>query len=207
MRAVADAASLRLNDVVLAMCAGALRDYLIDLDALPDTTLTAMVPVSLRGLGLDTSAGNAVGVIIAKLATDEPDPAVRLAAIGDSMQDGKELLDGLSVLQVSALSALAMAPLALSSVFGANRLLAPPFNLVISNVPGPTEPLWWNGARLDAIYPMSIPVTGQALNITVTSYVDSMEFGLIGDRRSVPHLQRLLGHLDHALSDLEGAVR
>ena len=92
-------------------------------------------------------------------------------------------------------------------MFGANRLLPPPFNLVISNVPGPTEPLWWNGARLDAIYPMSIPVTGQALNITVTSYVDNMEFGLIGDRRSLPHLQRLLGHLDHALSDLERAVR
>jgi diacylglycerol O-acyltransferase len=207
LRSVADASSLRLNDIVLAMCSGALRDYLIDLNALPDTSLTAMVPVSLRGLGLDTSSGNAVGVIIAKLATDEPDPAVRLAAIGDSMQEGKELLDGLSVLQVSALSALAIAPLALSSVFGANRLLPPPFNLVISNVPGPTEPLWWNGARLDAIYPMSIPVTGQALNITVTSYVDSMEFGLIGDRRSLPHLQRLLGHLDRALSDLERAVR
>ena len=207
LRAIADAASLRLNDIVLAMCSGALRDYLIDLDALPDTSLTAMVPVSLRGLGLDTSAGNAVGVIIAKLATDEPDPAVRLAAIGDSMQQGKELLDGLSVLQVSALSALAVAPLALSSTFGANRFLAPPFNLVVSNVPGPTEPLWWNGARLDAIYPMSIPVTGQALNITVTSYDDSMQFGLIGCRRSVPHLQRLLGHLDQALGQLEHAVR
>jgi WS/DGAT/MGAT family acyltransferase len=206
MRAVADAASLSLNDIVLAMCSGALRDYLIDLDALPDDPLTAMVPVSLRGLGLDTSAGNAVGVIIANLATDEADPARRMAAIGESMQQGKQQLDGMSVLQVTAMSALAMAPLAVGSVLGIGRFLPLPFNLVISNVPGPREPLWFNGARLDAIYPMSIPVDGQALNITVTSYVDNMEFGVMGCRRSVPHLQRLLGHLDTALSDLERAV-
>jgi diacylglycerol O-acyltransferase len=206
MRAVADAASLSLNDIVLAMCSGALRDYLTDLDALPDDPLTAMVPVSLRGLGLDTSAGNAVGIIIANLATDQPDPARRMAAIGESMQQGKQQLDGMSALQVTAMSALAMAPLALGSVFGLNRFIPPPFNLVISNVPGPREPLWFNGARLDAIYPMSIPVDGQALNITVTSYVDNMEFGVMGCRRSVPHLQRLLGHLDTALSGLEQAV-
>jgi WS/DGAT/MGAT family acyltransferase len=206
MRAVADAASLSLNDIVLAMCAGALRDYLIDLDALPDESLTAMVPVSLRGLGLDTSAGNAVGIIIANLATDEADPGRRMAAIGESMLAGKQQLDGMSVLQVTAMSALAMAPLALGSILGLNRFIPPPFNLVISNVPGPREPLWFNGARLDAIYPMSIPVDGQALNITVTSYVDSMEFGVMGCRRSVPHLQRLLGHLDTALAGLEKAV-
>jgi diacylglycerol O-acyltransferase len=206
LRAVADAASLSLNDVVLAMCAGALRDYLIDLDALPEESLTAMVPVSLRGLGLDTSAGNAVGVIVTTLATDEADPARRMAAIGESMQQGKSTLEGLSVLQVSALSAVAMAPLALGSLFGVGRLLPVPFNLVISNVPGPREPLWFNGAQLDAIYPLSIPTDGQALNITVTSYVDNMEFGLTGCRRSVPHLQRLLGHLETALSGMERAV-
>jgi WS/DGAT/MGAT family acyltransferase len=206
MRAVSDAASLSLNDIVLAMCSGALREYLIDLDALPDASLTAMVPVSLRGLGLETSAGNAVGVIIANLATDQSDPARRLTAIGESMQEGKQLLDGMSVLQVTAMSAIAMAPVAVGSILGLNRLLPLPFNLVISNIPGPREPLWFNGARLDAIYPMSIPVDGQALNITVTSYVDSMEFGVMGCRRSVPHLQRLLRHLDTSLIGLERAV-
>jgi hypothetical protein len=129
-----------------------------------------------------------------------------MAAIGESMLAGKQQLDGMSVLQVTAMSALAMAPLALGSILGLNRFIPPPFNLVISNVPGPREPLWFNGARLDAIYPMSIPVDGQALNITVTSYVDSMEFGVMGCRRSVPHLQRLLGHLDTALAGLEKAV-
>jgi WS/DGAT/MGAT family acyltransferase len=206
MRAVADAASLSLNDILLAMCSGALRDYLIDLDALPEASLTAMVPVSLRGLGLDTSAGNAVGVIIANLATDETDPARRMQVIAESMQQGKDMLDGMSVLQVTALSAAAVAPLALGSILGVGHLLPLPFNLVISNVPGPREPLWFNGARLDAIYPMSIPTDGQALNITVTSYIDSMEFGLTGCRRSVPHLQRLLGHLETSLCGLESAV-
>jgi hypothetical protein len=62
------------------------------------------------------------------------------------------------------------------------------------------------GARLDAFYPLSIPTVGQALNITVTSYVDNMEFGLTGCRRHVPHLQRLLGHLETALDELERAV-
>jgi hypothetical protein len=73
---------------------------------------------------------------------------------------------------------------------------------VISNVPGPKRPLYFNGARLQGIYPLSIPTIGQALNITVTSYAGNMEFGLIGCRRSVPHLQRLLTHLDDALEEL-----
>jgi hypothetical protein len=84
--------------------------------------------------------------------------------------------------------------------------LPPPFNLVISNVPGPKVPLWMQGARLDAFYPLSIPTVGQALNITVTSYVDNLEFGLTGCRRHVPHLQRLLTHIDASLDELEAAV-
>jgi diacylglycerol O-acyltransferase len=85
-------------------------------------------------------------------------------------------------------------------------MLRPPFNLVISNVPGPRSPLYYNGARLDGLYPLSIPVDGQALNITCTSYSDELAFGLTGCRRSVPHLQRLLGHLDDELNALEIAA-
>jgi MFS family permease len=100
-------------------------------------------------------------------------------------------------------SAAMMLPLLLSMApGGVSRLAPPPFNLVISNVPGPKRPLYFNGARLQGIYPLSIPTIGQALNITVTSYAGNMEFGLIGCRRSVPHLQRLLTHLDDALEEL-----
>jgi hypothetical protein len=122
------------------------------------------------------------------------------------MRAGKEMLASMTPLQIYAVSAVAMAPMAMSSFFGINRFLPPPFNLVISNVPGPKVPLWLAGSRLDAFYPLSIPTVGQALNITVTSYVENMEFGLTGCRRHVPHLQRLLGDLESSLTDLETAV-
>ncbi|MDT5164493.1 MAG: diacylglycerol O-acyltransferase / wax synthase, partial [Mycobacterium sp.] len=84
---------------------------------------------------------------------------------------------------------------------------APPaFNIVISNVPGPTQPMYWNGARLDGNYPLSIALDGQALNITMVNNADHIDFGLVGCRRSVPHLQRLLGHLETSLKDLERSV-
>ena len=200
------AAGVTLNDVVLAVCSGALRLYLDEQGELPDAPLVAMVPVHLGSIGKGTSAGNNVGAILANLGTDELDPARRLRTIVASMQQGKELLGSLSRMQAIAMSAVSMAPLAMSSFFGINRLLPPPFNLVISNVPGPKVPLWMQGARLDAFYPLSIPTVGQALNITVTSYVDNMEFGLTGCRRHVPHLQRLLAHIDTAFDDLERAV-
>jgi WS/DGAT/MGAT family acyltransferase len=207
LRAVAKSAGVTINDLVLAMCSGALREYLDEQGELPDAPLLAMVPVSLalRSEGPESTHGNNIGAIIANLATDEPDPARRLEAISASVLEGKERLSGMSRLAVLATSGIAMAPIAMSAFFGINRLLPPPFNLVISNVPGPKQPLWMQGARLDAFYPLSIPSGGQALNITVTSYVDSMEFGLTGCRRHVPHLQRLLTHLETALADLEKA--
>src|SRR5581483_4306436 len=100
LRGVAKASGTSLNDTVLAMCAGALRRYLDELDALPDAPLVAMVPVSLRSIGIEATSGNAVGAILCNLATDEPDPASRLAAINASMQEGKEMMAGMSRLQV-----------------------------------------------------------------------------------------------------------
>jgi hypothetical protein len=83
---------------------------------------------------------------------------------------------------------------------------SPPFNVVISNVSaGPSKPVYWRGARLDGNYPLSIPLDGQAVNITVTNNAENLDFGLVGCRRSVPHLQRLLGHLETSLKDLERA--
>jgi hypothetical protein len=87
-----------------------------------------------------------------------------------------------------------------------SSVLNPGFNLIISNVPGPKAPLYWEGAKLAGIYPLSVPLDGQALNITVLSYADHMEFGLTGDRRSVPRLQKLLGYLEESLAELEEAA-
>lgn len=206
IKRVKDAAGVTVNDAVLAMCAGALRYYLEEQHALPDTPLVAMVPVNLRTEAEADAGGNMVGTILCNLATDVDDPAQRLATISDSMRANKQVFAELPRVQALALSAVNIAPLGLAGVPGFVSSAPPPFNVVISNVPGPREPLYWRGAHLDGNYPLSIAMDGQALNITLTNTAGNLDFGLVGCRRSVPHLQRLLGHLESALKDLERAV-
>ncbi|WP_307855896.1 WS/DGAT/MGAT family O-acyltransferase [Nocardioides faecalis] len=209
LRAVARAGDATLNDVVLAMCSGAMRRYLNELDALPEESMVAMVPIGLNARQVAVASaegGNAVGSVMVRLATDRPDPADRLATISASMRDGKQALATMTPAQIVAMSALGMAPAVALPMLGLHRLAPPPFNLIISNVPGPKVPHYWNGARLVGSYPLSIPIDNMALNITCTSYDDKMGFGLTGCRRTVPHLQRLLTHLDEELVALERAV-
>jgi diacylglycerol O-acyltransferase / wax synthase len=206
IRSIKQAAGVTINDVILAMCAGALRYYLIDQRALPDPPLVAMVPVSLRSADESDSGGNRVGAILCNLATHDDDPANRLQTISESMRSNKKVLSELPRLQALALSAFFIAPLGLAAVPGFVSSVPPPFNIVISNVRGPSEPIYWGGARLDGNYPLSIALEGQALNITVVDNAGNLDFGLVGCRRSVPHLQRLLGHLESSLKDLERAV-
>jgi WS/DGAT/MGAT family acyltransferase len=201
---VKDAAGgVTVNDVVLAMCSGALRAYLIEQSSLPDTPLVAMVPVSLRTEKDDDRGGNKVGTILCNLATHLDDAGQRLEAIHESMSDNKAVFAQLPQVQQFALSAFLTAGIALALVPGFVAAAPPPFNIVISNVPGPREPLYWKGARLDGNYPLSIALDGQALNITLTNTAGNLDFGLVGCRRSVPHLQRLLGHLETSLKELE----
>ena len=206
IKSIKQAAGVTVNDVILAMCSGALRYYLLDEHALPDTPLIAMVPVSLRTAEEADAGGNMVGSILCNLATDVEDPAKRLETISESMRGNKKVFSELPRLQAFALSAFLMAPLGLAAVPGFVSSAPPPFNIIISNVPGPTEPMYWGGARLDGNYPLSIALDGQALNITLTSNAGNIDFGLVGCRRSIPHLQRLLGHLESSLKDLECSV-
>ncbi|WP_328329993.1 wax ester/triacylglycerol synthase family O-acyltransferase [Kribbella sp. NBC_00382] len=195
-----------LNDVMLAMCSGALRNYLIDLRALPDKGLTAMVPVSLRGAdGNGTGGGNSLATLIADLATDEIDPEQRIRRIMDSTTYGKGVLSQLSPMQNLMIGALGLGSAGPAAVIpGLAGRTPPPYNLVISNIPGPSDsPLYWNRSRLLGTYPASIVLNGQALNISVTSYDHQLHFGLVGCRRTVPHLQRLLAHLETSLAELE----
>ena len=206
LRSVGKATGTTINDVVLAMCSGAARTYLEELQALPDTTLVAMVPVGLnakQSQSASASGGNAIGTVMVKLGTDLADPGDRLAGIHASMEDGKQALGEMTSAQIMAMSAIGMAPAVLLPFLRLQGVTRPPFNLIISNVPGPKEPHYYNGARLEGMYPMSIPIHGMALNITCTSYDEQMGFGLTGCRRSVPHLQRLLTHLDDELAALE----
>ena len=203
LTALASGLGITLNDVVMAMCAGALRSYLIDQNALPDDPLIAMMPVSMHAKGSDSSEGNAITAILANLATDQPDPERRLAAVVESTQASKQVIRGLSPLQAMGYGAVIAAPLAFSTVPGFVRMTPPPFNLIISNVPGPQHDLYWNGARLAGVYPASIAMDGQALNITVATNADMVNFGVTGARAEVPSLQRILTHLDTALEELE----
>lgn len=206
VKRIKQAAGVTLNDVVLAMCSGALRAYLLERHALPEAPLIAMVPVSLRSEADAHAGGNQVGSILCSLATDVEDPAVRLATIRDSISGNKKVFSELPKMQALALSAALLSPLGLVLLPGIVGNTPPPFNIVISNVPGPRQPMYWKGARLTGNYPLSIVLDGQAVNITLVSNGDQLDFGIVGCRRSVPSLQRLLGHLEDALKDLERAV-
>ena len=122
------------------------------------------------------------------------------------MKDGKEALSSMTPVQILAMSALGQAPAILTPILRMQGIVRPPYNLIISNVPGPRTTHYWNGAQLLDTYPLSIPINGMALNITCTSYDGNMAFGLTGCRRTVPHLQRLLTHLDDEVRALEKAV-
>lgn len=209
LRGIGKATGTTLNDVVLAMCSGAVRTYLHELNALPEAPLVAMVPVGLNAKEshlASSEGGNAVGAVMVQLATDLSDPADRLSTIHKSMRDGKEALSSMTPLQILAMSAIGQAPAILTPMLRMQGIVRPPYNLIISNVPGPRTTHYWNGARLVGTYPLSIPINGMALNITCTSYDGKMAFGLTGCRRTVPHLQRLLGYLDDEVKALEKAV-
>ena len=154
LRMVAKESDSTLNDVVLAMCSGALRAFLAERDSLPDESLVAMVPVALRN-GKDSR--NDLGVLMCSLGTDRPEAAQRLAGVRASMSDGKKSISGMSTVSRLAASAVGVAPLALGVLTGNRVLSRPGFNVIISNVPGPDTPLHWNGARVDAVYPLSVP--------------------------------------------------
>jgi hypothetical protein len=148
-----------------------------------------------------------VGAILCDLATELADPAARLARIRASTRAGKAMLRGMTPPQVLALTGFLTAGVLLAPIPAIGKHTPPPFNLIISNVPGGSDVRYWDGAELLESYPLSIPVDGQAVNITLTSYGGQLAFGIVGCRRSVPHLQRLIDHLDTELTALEAAVR
>lgn len=191
-----------VNDVVLAMCASSLRRYLLDIaGGLPERPLIAMTPVSVRPEDSD-DFGNAMSALLVNLGTHLADPAKRLETIRASMSQGKELLGGLSHDEVTLFTMLMLAPAIAPSFAGLGHRI-PSFNLVISNVPGPTEPIYWDGARMVGMYPASIVIHGMAVNITVTSNVGSLDFGITACRRSAPRVQRLIDFLEDGLAELE----
>ncbi|MGW5435748.1 WS/DGAT/MGAT family O-acyltransferase [Nocardia asteroides] len=206
IKQVKKATGTTVNDVVLAMSAGALRSYLLERDALPDKPMIALVPMSLRDAEDTDTQGVKIAALLCNLGTDVADPLERLRVVSESTRRNKEVYRSLTPTQTLAVAGLMLSPLAAMLLPGFASVGTPPFNIVISNVPGSRDPLYWNGARLDASYPLSIPLDGQAVNITLTSNGDNLDFGLVGCRRTLPDLHRLLDHLEDSLAALEDAA-
>jgi diacylglycerol O-acyltransferase len=189
LKALKNATGGTLNDVVMAICAGALREYLIKHDALPDKPLRAMVPVSIRTGNEADPWTNLVSSIIADLPTHIADPLERVAACREAMGAAKHQLDLIPADILSDVTQTASPVVATAAIRLVSRMSGRvnlPMNVTISNVPGPRQPLYFAGAKLDAYIPVSIVTDGMGLNITVHSYLDRMEFGIIAARELVP---------------------
>ncbi len=207
IKAVKNAVGMTVNDVVMAVCAGALRTWLHDRDALPDAPLVSMIPVSIRTGAEEDRWTNRVSAVFASIPTHIADPLERVSMVSEAMQVAKKQFEMLPADILTELSELAPPALAIRASRLASRLhlgnrLHLPFNLVISNIPGPRVPLYLDEAELEHYYPVSTLVEGQGLNITVQSYVDTLDFGLVGCRDLVPDLDELADLLDVEITKL-----
>jgi diacylglycerol O-acyltransferase / wax synthase len=205
LRALADAGQCTLNDIVLTVCGGALRRYLLERDSLPEKPLVAGIPISVRPKD-DAGSGNAISFILATLGTDIADPAERLRAIKGSVEHAKAHVKALPRHAMLQYTMLLMSPTIITLLTGIGGRTRPMFNITISNVPGPDTPLYFRGAELTAIYPASIVTHGQALNITCESYAGFMNFGFTGCHTSVPSLQKIAVYSADAVAELEAAI-
>src|SRR3978361_1945230 len=210
-KALAKKAGGKLNDVVLAISSGVVRRYLLERGALPAKSMTAAVPISLREEG-NTDANNQVFGMICSIATNLEDPKARLQAIIAQSTKSKEMSHPLRALmpQVSNVSMLGAPILVqilalLYSRSGLSDVLPPAANITVSNVPGPRQTLYASGAELLHIFPVSISTHGLALNITVQSYRDQLDFGFIAGANIIPHVQVLCDMLPLEFEALEAA--
>lgn len=207
VRAIARAADATVNDVVLAVCSGALRAYLAQFDRIPKESLLVTVPVALPRPEGETR-GNAVASIHAAIATQQRDPRKRLLAIRDAMREAKEEF---KVMPVSLHKAINSAGMQLMMMIPqretANPERATFTNLTISNVPGPTQRLYFCGAEVDGLYPVSVLAGDQRLNITVLGYDKRLHFGLVACPDTLPSVQYLALQLPVALRELEAALK
>ena len=209
VRAIKRKLHITVNDVVVALCASAVREWLLERDELPEDPLVAMVPVSVRTTEQRGTFGNRISMMVVPIATNEPDLGRRVARTHELLRRAKErhralpadlLTDATRFIPPAVMARAARTTV---EVLGRTR---PPLNLVISNVPGPREPLYCAGALLQAHYPVSAIVDGVGLNITVMSYRDHLDFGIIGDREQVDDAWSLIDGAGRALDELESLV-
>jgi diacylglycerol O-acyltransferase / wax synthase len=202
IKRLAKAAGCTVNDIVLYLSGTALRHYLLEHAQLPDRPLTAGVPVNLRDAE-DQSMGTSIAFMIVELGTNIADARERLRAVRSSTAEAKGHLSRLPAPARTSYTLLLNAPYIAGLILGLGGHAPVPFNVGISNVPGPTEPLYMNGSRLDSLSPLSLLTHGNALNITCVSYAGTLNFGFTGARDTMPHLQRLAIYMGEALVEVE----
>jgi WS/DGAT/MGAT family acyltransferase len=207
VKAVKDAYGVKVNDVVMSLSAGGIRSFLIANDALPDEPLIAMVPVSVRGEDEIGTFGNQVSAMMAALPTDVPDAVERLncahaemtvAKLHHATQPPHFIADATELVPPVLFSRAAR----LTAELGASSRFSPHFNVIVSNVPGPPVPLYMAGAKLESHYPASVIMDGVGLNITVLSYLDRIDIGVVGDRELAPNFDLLVEAMGDELKEL-----
>jgi len=206
VKQVKNAFGLTVNDVVMAMATGALRRWLLEHDSLPPIPLVAAVPVSIRTDDDKSTLGNQISVMLAALPTNLSDPAERLGAVAEAMSEAKEQFEAVPATILSDVAATvptAFSGLASRALFKLVTVPGPPFNLFVSNIPGPQLPLYVAGAQVRGIHPVSAvtDLTG-GLNITLFSYDGALDFGLIASREMVPDVWHLIDYLAEELAEL-----
>lgn len=212
MKRIAKATGTTVNDVYIAICGGGIRRYLERAGELPARSLVAGCPVSLRQPG-DGSSNNQVTMMMVSCATDEADPVKRLLKVGRSSLQGKGVVAASaggydSNVALPGLPGLMQGMMQWAETAGLTdaATAALPCNVVLSNVPGPRQPLYSLGARVLTHYPVSIPAHGQALNITVQSYVDTLYFAITACARALPDPQVLRNDILAAFVELRSRV-
>jgi diacylglycerol O-acyltransferase / wax synthase len=210
VKAIKNAAGVTVNDVVMAICAGALRTWLQKHDALPEGPLVAAVPVSIRTEEQKGTHGNRVSSVMASLPTHLADPASRLQAAHEAMRAAKEQHNALPADLLTDIAQFSMPALANQAYRLASRLRLleriPPFKLFVSNAPGPIVDLYLCGARLDGVYPLSAIADGQGLNLTVLGSNGKLNFGALADRELVPDVDLIIDALKDEVAALSDAV-
>ncbi len=206
IRAIGSRVGATVNEVVLALCSTAVRGLLQRRGDLPARPLVAMIPVALRDVQSDDNAGNAVSSIICNLATHLADPLERFHAVVASSQEGKRFIRSMSPDAAVSFGLVSNFPAIAATLLGVYDRFRLPFNIVVSNVPGPDSPRYESGAHLDAIVPVSMLWQREALNVTLISYQGHLDMGLVACAEAIPDLARLGDELHAAFVELRDLV-
>ena len=209
VKAIKNELGITVNDVVVGLSTTAVRNWLLERDELPADPLVALIPLSVRSEEERGTFGNRVSMMSVPLSTNEEDPRARLMRTHEALKGAKERHGALPASLLTDMTSFippAVAALAARRVVDILSRVRPPANLVISNVPGPREPLYLAGAQLQALYPVSVVMDGVGLNITAMSYRDHLDFGIVADRDQIEDVWPLMERTADALEELDKVI-